>query len=235
MFRSKLKLNKCEQPEKTGYTIHDPHTVPLTQRQERWVQPYYQIVSIDPAATNLGLRIERRYHSGVFEPLVFLRMNLKTLPMINEEDMTCYLYKSLTTFLDQYLPFLRETHLIVVERQLPENYRAVRISQHIISYLCFHLINAPLLPVIYEVESRAKYTMLGAPSTLNNKTLKKVWGPEKAREILQGEGDSKSLLVMEREGSKVDDLADTVLLRRVLELLLRLPIPESVVLKVPAL
>lgn len=235
MFRSKLKLNKCEQPEKTSYTIHDPHSVPVTERALRWTQPYYQIVSIDPAATNLGLRIEKRHHNGLYEPLVFLRKDLKTIPMISDDDMTCYLYKALTMFLSQYLPFFRETHIFVIERQLPENYRAVRISQHIISFLTLHLADAPLLPIIYEVESRAKYTMLGAPSTLNNKTLKKVWGPEKAREILTEENDHQSLAAMDREAKKVDDLADTVLLRRVIELILRLPIPERVVLKVPAL
>lgn len=233
MFRSKLKLNKCEQPEKTCYTIHDPHTIPVTERSRRWTQPYYQIVSIDPAASNLGLRIEKRHHSGFYEPIVFLREDLRAIPLVSEDDMTCYLYKALTAFLTPYLPLFRETHIFVIERQLPENYRAVRISQHIISFLTLHLTDAPLLPVIYEVEARAKYTMLGAPSTLNNRTLKKVWGPEKAREILAAAGDHQSLAVMDREGKKVDDLADTVLLRRVVELILRLPIPERLVLKVP--
>lgn len=215
MFRGKLKLNKCEQPEKTSYTIHNPHS----DRPPLEI-PYYQITSIDPAAKNLGFRVERLHMDKRCEPLVFLRQDLQHLPSISD-DMTCYLYRNLTEFLDQYLTELRESHLIVVERQLPENYRAVRISQHIISYLCLKLKDTPTRPLIFEVEARCKYTMLGAPSTLITRVLKKEWGPQKAREILL-EGDDKISIATMNKIKKVDDLADTVLLRRVLELILHL-------------
>lgn len=226
---AKPKIKKSEAPFKGPYVIHDFHTKDITQRNVLWTQPYLQMCAIDPGSKNLGLRIERRYHAGYYRPAVYLRIDVQ----ITEEDETnCTVYKKLSNFLKQYLPFFMETHLFCIEKQLPENYQAVRISQHIISFLMDKLEDAPLLPIVYEVESKLKYRMLGAPNHLNQRTLKKVWGPAKAREILVAENDTLSIERLDGEKKK-DDLGDIVLLRRVLELILGLVIFETTTFAIP--
>jgi len=216
-FFSKPKIKKSQAPPKSSYTIHDFHNKDIQERGTIWQgQDHFQICSIDPGAKNLGMRIERRYHKGTYEPLVYLRMDLQ---VTEEDEVNCTVYKKLSIFLRQYLPYFRETHLFVIERQLPENYRAVRISQHIITFLMHNLEDSKLLPLVYEVESKLKYRMLGAPTQLNQRALKKDWGPRKAREILETEKDLLSLNRLDSEKKK-DDLGDTVLLRRVLELII---------------
>ena len=226
---AKPKIKKSELPPKTQWTVHDPHSKDISLRNELWKQPYLQFTTIDPGSKNLGLRIERRYHAGYYQPIVYIVYNVG---ITEEDELNCTVYKKLTTFLTQYLPLFMETHLFSVERQLPENYRAVRISQHIISFLMHHLMNAPLLPIIYELESKLKYRMLGAPTHLNHQTLKKVWGPAKAIEILTLENDTLSLNVI-NASKKKDDLGDVVLLRRVLELILGLVIFETTTFTIP--
>src|SRR3972149_11458290 len=136
-----LKISKTESPDKTPYTVYYPHTISSNER--KWTQPYYQFVSIDPARKNYAFRIERRYHNGWITPIVFDKVSIES----NEQDgtiMVCKTYENLTTFLNKYREFYIDCHFIVVERQLPQNYKATRIAQHSISYFAIVLHNNPL-------------------------------------------------------------------------------------------
>ena len=73
---------------------------------------------------------------------------------------------------------------MLIERQLPTNYRAVRISQHIISYFLFHFKNlTPSLPMIFEVDSKLKGKQLGFSKHLNERGLK-LWSVDYAKSLL---------------------------------------------------
>lgn len=201
-----LKINKTEKPDKTPYTVYYPHEIPSSER--KWIQPYYQVVSIDPATKNYALRIERRYHNGWITPIVFDKVSIGST--IQEGDTTiCNTYQVLTAFLSKYEQFYDDCHFIIIERQLPQNYKATRIAQHSISYFSLRLHNRPLLPSIVEVDPKLKGKALGAPKGINDKQLKS-WAVEKARELLTIRRDEFSLQILDYFRNKQDDLSDTV-------------------------
>lgn len=200
------KTKKSEGPDKTPYTVYYPHTIPVNKRE--WTQPYYQVVSIDPARKNYALRIERRYHNGWITPVVFDKVSIESIEEL--EGVTIHnTYQMLTTFLDKYQTYYDDCHFIIIERQIPENYKAVRISQHSISYFSLKLHDKPLLPSIVEVDPKLKGRVLGAPKGISKQQLK-AWAVEKARNLLMIRLDNFSLDVLNHFRTKQDDLSDTV-------------------------
>lgn len=201
-----LKITKSESPDKTPYTVYYPHSKSIKERN--WTEDYYQVVSIDPARKNYGFRIERRYKNGKIIPIFFEKVHIEN---IKEDDniIICNTYQTLTQFLDQYKEEYFKCHFIVIERQLPQNYKASRIAQHTISYFSLLLHNSPLLPAIVEVNPQLKGKMLDAPSYMTDKQLKK-WAVIVARKLLKIRGDEHSLKIMDKHKNKQDDLADTI-------------------------
>ena len=201
-----LRISKTESPDKTPYTVYYPHTVQVSER--KWNQPYYQVVSIDPARKNYAMRIERRYNNGWITPIVFDKVSIEAIDILG--GVTVHnTYQVLTSFLDKYREFYDDCHFIVVERQLPQNYRATRIAQHTISYFSLRLHDKPLLPSIVEIDPKLKGKVLGAPKGINDKQLK-TWAIEVARRLLTLRRDDFSLQVLDSFRNKQDDLSDTV-------------------------
>lgn len=120
------------------------------------------------------------------------------------------IYSKLSVFLDQYTHYYKEADLIIIERQLPTNYKAVRISQHIISYFIFFYRNTLSAKdaLIVEVDSKLKSKMLATTKGMNDREVKR-WAIEKARELLTMRNDEASLDILDKE-TKRDDLADVV-------------------------
>jgi hypothetical protein len=202
-----LKINKSETPDKTPYTLYYPHDTPSKDRD--WTkEEYFQVVSIDPARKNYAMRIERRYKNGWITPIVFDKVSIESIEK-EGENIINDTYKVLTKFLDKYKEFYDGCHYIIVERQLPKNYKAVRISQHTISYFLLYLSNKPLLPSIIEIDSQLKGKMLGAPKGMKENYLK-TWSVEKAKELLTMREDNYSLDILKVFKRKQDDLSDTV-------------------------
>lgn len=198
------KPSKAEQPDKLPYIFHHPHS----NTERKWDQSYYQIISIDPAEKNFAIRIEQRHHSGKIRALAFDKWRLPTTGE-GDDPNTCPTYTTATRLLDQFLDLLSSTHFIIIERQLPHNYKAVRLSQHVLTYFLLRAANQPLLPYIIELDSKVKGRELGAPKGLSDSGLK-TWSVKKATELLQTRRDEESLRVMAKFQQKRDDLADTV-------------------------
>lgn len=209
------KTPKGEAIDKTPYSSYFPHSIDISER--KWNNEYRQYVSIDPARKNLGFRIERRYFlnsekKGLIETLEYVKISIEENL---ETDTTIYnkTYDNLTNFLDQYKEYFDETHYIILERQLPENYKATRIAQHVISYFSIYLHDKPLLPSIIEVAPQLKGKMLSVPKGTNNKELKK-WAIEKATEILIERNDDFGLEFfdnLKKMKHKLDDVSDALL------------------------
>jgi hypothetical protein len=184
-----------------------PHTISYTLR--KWDQGYYQLVCIDPARKNYALRIERRYHSGKIEPIVFDKVCVEKF-IDYDGYKTTDTYEEVTKFLEKYREFYDDCHFVIIERQLPTNYQATRIAQHTISYFSIVLHDKPLLANIIEVSPQLKGKMLGFKKG-NDKELKS-WAVLVARELLTIRKDDYSLKVMDYFAKKQDDLADTVIM-----------------------
>lgn len=194
---------KSERPDKTPYTVYYPHSTPPQQR--KWDQKYLQIVSIDPARKNYAMRIERRYDNGWITPVMFDKVAIQQTQEVNETTIS-QTYDNLTKFFNKYKALFTECHIVIFERQLPQNYQAVRIAQHTLSYFAITLCDMPLLPSIIEVDAKLKGRILGYQKGMDLKQ----WAVSKAREILELRKDEFSLQVMDGFRSKQDDLADTV-------------------------
>jgi hypothetical protein len=176
-----------------------------------WNQGWIQVVSIDPARKNYALRIERRYYNTEDNKIVPVVFDKVALEESNIEDnvTTCVMYDSLSKFLDKYKAYYNDCHFIIIERQLPQNYKATRIAQHTISYFSIKLSDAPLLPSIVEIDPKIKGKILGAPKNITDKQLK-TWAVEFAHKLLNQRNDDFSLGVLQFYSKKQDDLSDTV-------------------------
>lgn len=215
-------FQKKPKVDKTPYTIYNPHTIPVSER--KWDQGYYQVVSVDPATKTYTIRVERRYFTGQIIPLHFVKVKLNPDP---DATLMCTAYDNLTNLLDSLMPLFEESHMFMVERQPPVNYKTVRISQHTLSYFMIKMKNRPLLPLIIDVDPKLKGKQLGAPKGINEKQLK-IWAVEKATELLLKRGDHYSLDIIHKT-TKKDDLADTVCQIEAVFGFLRLPLtPEPV-------
>lgn len=197
---------------------------------------FCQIVSIDPSKKNYGFRIERRYFGGAIETLVFRRFSLvyteqtinthstsSSASSLTESSMKgkgeksgkkgsdpdmLYVFDVLTGILDHYQDYYHQTHYIIIERQLPLNYRSFRIFQHTLSYFLIKLKDSPLLPIIIEISPKLKSAQLAPGEEFTKNGLKK-WSVRKCIELLEHRHDTLGLQLLRQE-KKQDDLADTV-------------------------
>jgi hypothetical protein len=170
------------------------------------------VISIDPGIRNLALRVETRGITSDNFPiktLVFEKLRI-TEDDRRLEGNTDQLYFLVTEFLDKYREIFKTADFLLIERQLAINYKAVRISQHIITYFMILFKNRmPLLPLIYEVDPKLKGRQLGASKHLNERGIKQ-WAVEHGKMLLTKRQDYEALKVVQKNKSKSDDLLDTV-------------------------
>lgn len=204
------KTPKLQKPDKTPFTAYNPHSHPLTVR--KWPE-IIRIISIDPGIRNFALRVESRGVRNSNYPIrtiVFDKLHIKDKERYLNDENVDKLYKLLTDFLDQYLDIFKTCHLVLIERQLPHNYKATRVAQHTLTYFLIHLRDIiPNMAMVVEVDPKLKGRELGAPNTLNERGLKE-WSVVKAREIMTQRRDTDGLEILEKHKKKADDIADTL-------------------------
>jgi len=202
------KMPKCQMPDKNEFTAHFFHSVDLNNRD--WPD-VINIISIDPGIRNLAIRVESR---GIRTPnhpiktLVFDKLRISENDRKLEENID-KLYFLVTNFLDQYLEIFKTCNMMIIERQLPMNLKAVRISQHIITYFMGHLKNIiPSLPMIFEIDAKLKGRELGASPHLNERGIKQ-WSIDYCQELLEKRKDEVAIKILKKHKKK-DDLSDCV-------------------------
>lgn len=183
---------------KNPYIIYYPHSLYTVDNQ---IESYHQIVSIDPGIKNYAIRIEKRVNETV-TTIVMDKFSIET------DNIICKTYQMLTDFLNKYKEFYDYCDLIIIEKQLPKNYKAVRISQHTITYFSIYLLNKPLLPIIIELDPKIKNKVLNIPKNIKSKQLK-IWSVNKAKELLIQRNDYNGIKIL-NNFKKQDDLSDTI-------------------------
>ena len=207
MYQKKIPIS--QKPDNNEFTAYNPHSIDLKERD--WPE-VVQVISIDPGIRNLALRVESRgiRNNHPIKTIVFDKLHIK------EEDRKLLgnidqLYLLITNFLDKYLDIFKKCHIFIMERQMPTNYRAVRISQHILTYFLFHFKDlTPSLPMIFEVDPKLKGRELGVSKHLNERGLKH-WAVEKCKELMVKRRDYEGLEILEKHKKKADDLSDTTI------------------------
>ena len=186
------RVAKSQQDYKSVYVAHNPHTIPLIKR--RWPDRI-RIISIDPGISHFCLRVEERSTTkhDIIKTLLHDKIGLKKEEQELDQDNVCSLYTFILPFLEQNKELFKTCHVVIVEKQLPINYRALRMSQHVLTYFMMLLRNVePSLPIFIEVMPTLKGRELGAPPHINEKGIK-IWAVEKAIELLTIREDKKGL------------------------------------------
>lgn len=199
----KFKICKREKPDDTSYTLLNSTTVKRAEWPDR--MSYYNVMSLDPATKNFAIRVERRWANGKVETVMFDKYNF----VLDDPVMTNLSYERGLDHFKKLFNIAKDCHYILSERQLPQNYKAVRMSQHVLSTLMMATMDCSVKPVIIEVNSQLKGRQLGAPRGCRDKELKK-WSVEIGTELLIFRDDQYALSILKKTKKK-DDLCDTVL------------------------
>lgn len=206
------KTPKTQAPDKTPYTLYNPNDGEW--KEEAW-KGRVRVISVDPGLTNFCIRVEERPYQVemcddyTIKPLLYEKLKLKRDEIGLDQHQQSHHYTYLINFLDQHLDVFKTCHMMIIERQMPFNYKATRIAQHVISYMMINCRNLATSFLIFEVDSKLKGRELGAGSNLNDRGIKQ-WAVEVAHEILGLRHDDWSLKVLAKSKKKQDDLADTV-------------------------
>nr|QBK90381.1 MAG: holliday junction resolvase [Pithovirus LCPAC103] len=206
MFQKKIP--KSQKPDPNDYTVYNPHTLPLELRETGWGE-FVRIVSIDPGTVNYALRVSlrARFKEFYFHPKTEYMENLKFVPNNATPEQVASGMVEMLKFLKVGLPTFLKCHIVIIERQLPVNYKACRFSAATLAFFIDHLADAEYLPIIIEVHAKMKGKMLGASSGLNKTQLKR-WSVEKAAELCWSRNDP--YLSSFQKAGKRDDIADTI-------------------------
>ena len=201
------KASKRESIDNSDITMDEFHTVQRTD--EHWAGDYIQFGSFDPGVVNFGVRVERRYHSGPNAGKIVTLLYERVKPVtISPNTQYRTRYSSMTEYLHSHHDILSDCHVFIIERQMAINYQSVRIQQHVQSYLMTTYKNSSRLPIIIEVDAKAKLHKLGCPSCFNKNGYKN-WSVEKAIDLLTSRNDTYALNIINKS-TKKDDLADVV-------------------------
>jgi hypothetical protein len=202
------KVPKSEKPDTSSCTVYHCHNTP---EPVEWHtrKDYYRIMSIDPGRRNFCFRVE---HRNLVTGKITMELFRKIDMILTTHDVkvsTDVVFRNTILVLAQYHELIKDCHLIIIERQLHINYKMVRFSQHIITYLMCLLMDNALKTVILEIAPTLKTRELGAMKGLNKREVK-LWAIEKADTLLRAREDMSSLDVIKKAKTKKDDLSDTV-------------------------
>jgi len=210
------KPPKSQKPDNAPLYFYRFHTKEVENYNAFWKENYRQFAIFDIGYENLCRRISRRYfYPKKVEPLAYDKTSVRV--ETDEKDFRI-LFRDVEIWLDLHREEYFRCHVIIVEWQLPVNYKAVRISTFILSYFHFLLKDAPLLPLILEMRSGFKDDYFPVLKPLNQNARKSMC-EELGRQLLELQGDTYSLEIMRNGKSKrkkkQDDYADTVLMEEV--------------------
>lgn len=182
--------------------MNPPHVYEFYKRPE---ETFVQIAAIDIGVKNTSIAMERRWSSGHVDVVMLLKIDFT----IGDRPITDTIYYTNSIeILRKYLPYFEMCQYILVESQLPINYDAVRMSQHILTFLMMNLANKGCKPMICEIDTYFKSRIFNAPKKMKKPELKK-WCIQYAFDLLEKRGDKATLEMIKSSGKK-DDLCDTL-------------------------
>lgn len=168
-------------------------------------ETFVQVAAIDIGVKNTSIAMERRWSGGHIDIVMLMKLDFT----IGDRPATDTVYYSHSIdMLKKYLPYFEMCQYVIVESQLPINYDAVRMSQHVITFLMMNLANKGCRPMICEVDTYFKSRIFNAPKRMKKPELKK-WCIDYALKLLEKRGDTETIEMIKASGKK-DDLCDTL-------------------------
>ena len=163
MFRK--TISNSQKPSSNLIVIHNSPVNISEEIPENRKKKYIRFLSIDPGTKNFALRIETRYFDGRIIGEIMMKPDFT-----NDDNLSvCPLYNLVIAFLEQFSDWFSTIDVVIIERQLPINYKMVRMSQHLISYCLIRIPSAHIL----EIDSTIKTKELEAPPRLDKREVKK--------------------------------------------------------------
>lgn len=152
--------------------------------------PYIQFFSVDPGTKNYAVRIERRYNDGKIETRV-----MELVDLMQEDEShdiaTNSTYFNLIQLFNSMWSEIRLCHVFIVERQIPPNYKAIRIQTTTMDYLMMHWGQyAFSYPFIFDVEASFKNRSFGMKKIMGSV---KIWSIKMALHLLKYRQDEVGL------------------------------------------
>lgn len=167
------------------------------------------ITAMDMGTKNFSFCIEERLFADdrkeVSHPILhdFIRYDL----MENKKTKTLIqIHTSLIALLDKYESWWKKMNVVLIEKQLSRNPRAIRLEQ---TCQVYFLLKYPHIKVI-PYSSRRKTNLLDAPEDMT-KYQRKKWAIQKAHQILLNRGDHKAIQEIKKY-KKLDDISDCLLM-----------------------
>lgn len=193
-------ISKAQRPERSLLKVYRDPGVETAGKSQ------YKFISIDPALKNFAIRVELRpvrEGEGRWDVLLYERVALQAH---QEKQRIVDCINALSEYLERHRALFADADVVLIEEQMAENYKCVRISQHALTWF----LTAPETrnATVCEVSPMLKGRQLGAVSGWPQKQLK-AWAVERATALFTERGDSKSLALLAKQKKK-DDLADTV-------------------------
>ena len=216
------RVPKSQKPDNNLYTIYHCHS---TLSPKEWYnRDNHRILSIDPGRKNFCFRIEYR-DSKCIKVEAYEKMDLIS-NLSDQYSNIDYIYRNVITILEKYKNLILTCNIIIIERQLMINYKMVRFSQHVITYLMMLLKDNNEKSVILEIAPHLKSKQLNAPK--KDIDVKK-WSVEYAIDLLNIRNDTDSLNIIKKAPkSKKDDLSDTVIQIEAVFKLFNLPLTTDI-------
>lgn len=205
------KTSKREAPDKNDFTCHNHYRIDHLGIPDSWNdRKYVTCISIDPGIANLCIRVERRKLYGIIDRVDTLYHGNESFTRCktDEKDISI-LYAEMTKHVLQLKRIFEDVDIVLIERQLKENYKSVRVSQHILTLFQTFLWDSDRSPLILEIDAKVKSKLL-APKNVHQKYVKD-WSVEKALQLCFLRRDWKSFSnILYAKGDKRDDLADVI-------------------------
>lgn len=201
------KGRKGLQEVKSPITYYNTIFPDLSNMQEIYV------FCADPGMVNPAIRIESRNQvTNVIKTIMTVKFDVYQLSDIKLPEHINQAPMIIFNILNQYKQYIMACHIIIIEKQLQENYKALCVSKYMLSWMILNFSTLGLQPMILELDSKAKYKYLDVPKDLNEKA-KKRFGTQLAINLLQMRGDIDTInLINSTPLSKRDDLCDVIIM-----------------------
>jgi len=190
-----------------------------------WDADHYLVVSCDPAIRNMAIRIEKRFKNPLNNTCGdIILIETDKVDLLEKDNKSRY--ELLYDFLDKFREIFKDVHIFIIERQLPKNFEAVKMSQHIISYFLNMRHESRIKNyVVMDVNSQNKGKQLGVPQKCKDYWLKR-WSIVRAEELFKIRKDERSLEIL-KNNRKKDDIADVAIQIEAVFRLLKLPLTQN--------
>lgn len=201
--RNKTQIGGVEPP----FNVFSIHTKDAPK-----IKPDSSILfaSVDPGFKNCGFYVaclgcDKKLKSVCLENLNFTSEE-------KPSDTECFLNCIKKFEEPEIFNYMIKCHFIIIESQMSFVPRNTRMGQNLITYFTTRFKDIGNRPLVIEINSRAKTTLLGCPKGLpkTGKGNYKDWCKNKALCLLKERGGEEAFIELIENSRKADDISDVI-------------------------